>query len=167
MPGGPFPTFDFMQHAISKEGFETLKAEWEDLKYNQRPAMSKQVSDAAAEGDRSENAAYTYGKMRMREIDRRLRYLDRLLDGAQIVEQTRHAQGEIVFGAQVLLRAAKTGAEKRYTFVGEAEINPLEGRISLKSPVGKALLGRSQGESVEVETPRGKIQYLIAEVRYV
>jgi len=155
-----------MKHAISKEGFEALKSEWEDLKYNQRPAMTKQVSDAAAEGDRSENAAYTYGKMRLREIDRRLRHLDRLLDGAQVVAQTRHEEGEIVFGAHVVLQAIKTGTTKEYHLVGEAEINPLEGRISTKSPVGKALVGRKQGESIEVETPRGKIAYLIAEVRY-
>lgn len=155
-----------MQHAISKAGFATLKAEWEDLKYTQRPAMQKQVSDAAAEGDRSENAAYTYGKMRLREIDRRLRYLDKLLDGAKVVEETRHAEGVIVFGAKVLLRDCKSGAERRYQLVGGAEIDPTAGRISLQSPIGKALLSRKQGESVEVETPRGTIHYLIAEVLY-
>ena len=68
-----------MKHLISKEGFEKLKAEWEHLKYEERPAMINQVQAAAAEGDRSENAAYTYGRMRVREIDRRLRELDRIL----------------------------------------------------------------------------------------
>lgn len=156
-----------MQHAISKEGFESLKAEWEDLKYHQRPAMSKQVSDAAAEGDRSENAAYTYGKMRLREIDRRLRYLDRLLDGAQVVEQVRHAEGEVVFGARVSLQPVAGGKTRNYHLVGEAEINPLEGRISLKSPLGQSLLGRRQGDTVAVNTPKGTVHYQITEVHYV
>lgn len=155
-----------MQHAISKDGFDKLKAEWEDLKYTQRPAMQKQVSDAAAEGDRSENAAYTYGKMRLREIDRRLRHLDKLLDGAQVIEHTRHDPDEIVFGANVVLQAIANGVQKRYQLVGEAEIDPLQGRISLKSPLGKALVGRRIGEEVSVETPRGRMVYRIAEVQY-
>ena len=82
-----------MKHLISKEGFEKFKAEWEHLKYVERPAMINQVQAAAAEGDRSENAAYTYGRMRVREIDRRLRELDRILDGAQIVENAATKEG--------------------------------------------------------------------------
>ena len=155
-----------MQHAISKAGFDKLKAEWEDLKYSQRPAMQKQVSDAAAEGDRSENAAYTYGKMRLREIDRRLRELDRLLDGAKVVEETRHAEGEIVFGATVKLSEISSGKERTYHLVGAAEIDPLAGRISLQSPLGKALVGRKQGESISVSTPKGLATYQITEVFY-
>ena len=97
-----------MKYLISKEGFEKLKAEWENLKYVERPAMINQVQAAAAEGDRSENAAYTYGRMRVREIDRRLRELDRILDGAQVVETQAPTDGTIKFGATIKMRDIKT-----------------------------------------------------------
>lgn len=155
-----------MEHLISKDGFEKLKAEWEDLKYTQRPAMQKQVQDAAAEGDRSENAAYTYGKMRMREIDRRLRELDRILDGAKIVSTQAPADGSIRFGATITLEDAKTKRQKTYSIVGEKEIDPLQGRISMKSPVGEALIGKKQGETIRITTPRGISEYIVLTVAY-
>ena len=143
-----------MKHLISKEGFEKFKAEWEHLKYVERPAMINQVQAAAAEGDRSENAAYTYGRMRVREIDRRLRELDRILDGA------------IRFGATVKMKDIKTKRERTYSIVGEKEIDPLQGRISMKSPVGEALMGKKQGDQVQVQAPKGLITYEIIEVSY-
>ena len=155
-----------MKHAISKEGFEKYKAEWEHLKYVERPAMINQVQAAAAEGDRSENAAYTYGRMRVREIDRRLRELDRIIDGANIVEISAPEDGSIRFGATVKLLDKKTKREKTYSIVGEKEIDPLQGRISLKSPIGTALAGKKAGELVEVQAPRGTITYEILEVKY-
>lgn len=155
-----------MQHHISKEGFEKIKAEWESLKYIERPAMQKQVSDAAAEGDRSENAAYTFGRMRLREIDRRLRQLDKLLDGAQIVEAKAPVDGSIRFGAKIQLKEEKTQKLKAYSIVGGEEIDPLQGKISMKSPLGTALLGKKAGEKITVQTPRGELTYLILEVLY-
>ncbi len=155
-----------MKHLISKEGFEKLKAEWENLKYVERPAMINQVQAAAAEGDRSENAAYTYGRMRVREIDRRLRELDRILDGAQVVETQAPTDGTIKFGATIKMRDIKTKREKTYSIVGEKEIDPLQGRISMKSPIGEALMGKKQGEQVQVQAPKGVITYEIVEVSY-
>ena len=155
-----------MQHHISKEGFEKFKAEWESLKYIERPAMQKQVSDAAAEGDRSENAAYTFGRMRLREIDRRLRQLDKLLDGAQIVEAKAPVDGSIRFGAKIQLKEEKTGKMKTFSIVGGEEIDPLQGKISMKSPLGSSLLGKKAGEIIVVKTPRGEITYSIIEVQY-
>lgn len=155
-----------MKHLISKEGFEKFKAEWEHLKYVERPAMINQVQAAAAEGDRSENAAYTYGRMRVREIDRRLRELDRILDGAQIIECKPTEDGSIRFGATIKLVDKKTRREKTYSIVGEKEIDPLKGRISLKSPIGTALAGKKAGELVEVQAPRGTIVYEILDVTY-
>lgn len=163
---GVFLYFCGMKHMISKEGFEKFKAEWEQLKYVERPAMINQVQAAAAEGDRSENAAYTYGRMRVREIDRRLRELDRILDGAQIIETKPTEDGSIRFGARVKLLDKKTKREKQYSIVGEKEIDPLQGRISLKSPIGTALVGKKQGETVQVQAPRGTITYEILEVKY-
>ena len=155
-----------MKHLISKEGFEKYKAEWEQLKYVERPAMIAQVQAAAAEGDRSENAAYTYGRMRVREIDRRLRELDRILDGAQIIEKKAPEDGSVRFGATVKLIDKKTRREKVYSIVGEKEIDPLKGRISMKSPIGTALAGKKVGETVQVQAPRGTITYEILEVTY-
>ena len=155
-----------MKHVISKEGFEKYKAEWEQLKYVERPAMINQVQAAAAEGDRSENAAYTYGRMRVREIDRRLRELDRILDGAKIVEISAPEDGSTRFGATVKLLDKNTKREKAYSIVGEKEIDPLQGRISLKSPIGEALVGKKKGETVQVQAPRGTITYEILEVTY-
>ncbi len=155
-----------MKHLISKEGFEKFKAEWEQLKYVERPAMINQVQAAAAEGDRSENAAYTYGRMRVREIDRRLRELDRILDGAQVVESMASDDGSIRFGATITMRDIKTKREKKYQIVGDKEIDPLQGKISMKSPVGEALMGKKQGEQVQVQAPRGIITYEIVEVSY-
>lgn len=155
-----------MKHLISKEGFEKFKAEWEQLKYVERPAMINQVQAAAAEGDRSENAAYTYGRMRVREIDRRLRELDRILDGAQVVESMASDDGSIRFGATIKLKDLKTKREKIYQIVGDKEIDPLQGRISMKSPVGEALMGKKVGEQVQVKAPKGTITYKIVEVSY-
>lgn len=155
-----------MKHLISQEGFEKFKAEWEHLKFVERPAMINQVQAAAAEGDRSENAAYTYGRMRVREIDRRLRELDRILDGAQIVASQATNDGSIRFGATVKLRDTKTKRERVYSIVGEKEIDPLQGRISMKSPVGEALMGKKQGEQVQVQVPKGLVTYEILEISY-
>ena len=155
-----------MKHLISKEGFEKFKAEWEHLKYVERPAMINQVQAAAAEGDRSENAAYTYGRMRVREIDRRLRELDRILDGAQVVESQASDDGTIRFGATIKMKDVKTKRERTYSIVGEKEIDPLQGRISMKSPVGEALMGKKQGDQVQVQAPKGLITYEIVEVKY-
>ena len=119
-----------MKHVISKEGFEKYKAEWEQLKYVERPAMINQVQAAAAEGDRSENAAYTYGRMRVREIDRRLRELDRILDGAKIVEISAPEDGSIRFGATVKLLDKKAKREKAYSIVGDKEIE--DGAVSVR-----------------------------------
>jgi len=128
--------------------------------------MQKQVSDAAAEGDRSENAAYTFGRMRLREIDRRLRQLDKLLDGAQIVEAKAPVDGSIRFGAKIQLKEEKTQKLKAYSIVGGEEIDPLQGKISMKSPLGTALLGKKTGEKISVQTPRGELTYVILEVLY-
>ncbi len=155
------------QHAISPDGFAKLKAEWEDLKFVQRPAMVKQVQDAAAEGDRSENAAYTYGKMRLRDIDRRLRHLDRIVDSAVIMETSpAAATGEIAFGAKVTIRQTATGLNREYMFVGPAEIDPMQGRISLQSPIGTALKGKKKGDSAIITTPKGPQEIEILSVEY-
>lgn len=155
-----------MQQPISKEGFQKLKEEWEHLKFVERPEMQYQVGAAAAEGDRSENAAYTYGKMRLRDIDRRLRELDKILDQAKVIELAIPEDGSIRFGATVTLEEETTKKQKTYTLVGVQEIDPLQGKISVSSPVGKALLGKHKGESVAITIPKGTFHYTVLEIRY-
>jgi len=156
------------EHAISPAGFAKIKLEWETLKFTERPAMILQVQVAAAEGDRSENAAYTYGKMRLRDIDRRLRFLDKLLDSAVVLESSPKAlTGEVGFGASVLAKVVGTGQERRYQFVGPAEIDPMQGKISLQSPIGTALKGQKIGALVTVQTPKGPQELEIISVEYL
>ncbi|WP_308602445.1 transcription elongation factor GreA [uncultured Fibrobacter sp.] len=155
-----------MSDFISQEGFDKLMEEWKRLKFVERPEMQRQVGAAAAEGDRSENAAYTYGKMRLRDIDRRLRELDKIIDHAKVVSTNAPADGSIRFGATVTLQDKKTNRQRIYTLVGVQEIDPIAGRISVNSPVGMALIGKKQGDSVTIEIPRGKVEYAIIEIAY-
>jgi transcription elongation factor GreB len=150
---------------ISAAGMEKLRSEWEDLYREQRPKLLIEIADAAAQGDRSENAEYIYGKKKLREIDKRLRQLNQMMDGCQIVEGHRKDPDLISFGARVLLLRddAKTMLVQ---IVGKDEIDPIEGKISMDSPIGKALMGRSKGESIQVETPRGLMKYSIQTVEY-
>ena len=155
-----------MSDFISQEGFDKLMEEWKRLKFVERPEMQRQVGAAAAEGDRSENAAYTYGKMRLRDIDRRLRELDKMIDHAKVVSTNAPADGSIRFGATVTLQDKKTNRQRIYTLVGVQEIDPIAGRISVNSPVGMALIGKKQGDSVTIEIPRGKVEYAIIGITY-
>lgn len=143
-----------------------MMEEWKRLKFVERPEMQRQVGAAAAEGDRSENAAYTYGKMRLRDIDRRLRQLDRILDHAKVVTTAAPEDGSIRFGATVTLKEAKTNRVRTYTLVGVQEIDPLQGKISVSSPVGTALIGKKQGDLVPITIPRGTVEYTVIEITY-
>jgi transcription elongation factor GreB len=150
---------------ISPEGMEKLRQEWDELFREERPRLLIEIAAAAAQGDRSENAEYIYGKKRLREIDKRLRELDFKISGSTVVEGSRRESSHIVFGARVKLKKAD-GKESVFQIVGVDEINPLEGKISMDSPMGKALMGRALKDKVEVITPRGLVAYEIIEVDY-
>lgn len=149
---------------ITPAGFAKLKAEWEHLKFTERPTTKQSVADAAAQGDRSENADYIYGKMKLRDIDKRLRYLDKILDNCIIVEEVAD-HDQIRFGAKVLVKNER-GKDQEFQIVGNAEVDPLEGRISPQSPIGKALMHKKAGEEVLINTPAGKKKFLIQEISY-
>jgi transcription elongation factor GreB len=150
---------------ISKPGWETLRAELEQLLDVERPRVVDEVAFAAAQGDRSENAEYIYGKRRLREIDRRLRFLTRRMESVVVVDNLPDNLGEVRFGAKVNL-TGEQGRTMAVEFVGEDEIDPAAGRISLKSPLGKALLGRQAGDAVEVPTPRGLVSWTVESILY-
>ncbi|HET20090.1 MAG TPA: transcription elongation factor GreB [Chromatiales bacterium] len=150
---------------ITPEGHARLVAELDDLWRVQRPRVVQAVSEAAALGDRSENAEYIYGKKMLREIDRRVRFLRKRLDGMVVVSSAPSDPSRIFFGAWVLLED-EDGKELEVRIVGPDEFDPKRNWISLDSPMARALMRRAEGDEVSVLTPAGEKSYAILEVRY-
>ncbi len=145
-----------------------LRAELKELLYVKRPEMVNTVAWAASNGDRSENADYHYGKRRLRQIDGRIRFLQSRLNAAEIVdpfEQKKIAGYRVLFGCTVTVEN-EAGVEKTYSIVGVDEIDLPKGRISWLSPIGKALLGCSEGDLVKFKTPGGLDELEIVKVAY-
>jgi len=150
---------------LTPEGAKKLQAELSNLLHVERPRVVQEVSDAAAQGDRSENAEYIYGKKRLREIDRRIRFLTKRLDSAVVVKSDEPKRDVVFFGATVEVED-EDGGRKRYQIVGPDEVAPSEGRISFQSPLGKALLKRRVGDVVVVRRPAGEIELQICAISY-
>lgn len=155
-----------MPNYLTPEGAKKLAAELNQLASIERPRVVQEVSDAAAQGDRSENAEYTYGKKRLREIDRRIRFLSKRLDGAVVVKQEENAHAEVRFGALVELMDLETERRSKYSIVGPDEANPSEGRISFQSPLGKALMKKKVGDVCTVLRPAGEADLEILSIEY-
>lgn len=150
---------------ISQEGMEKLREEWEHLWRDVRPALLIEIAAAAAQGDRSENAEYIYGKKKLREIDKRLRILDHKIQDSKVVKGSARDSDRIYFGARVTLRKPD-GKDWVVQIVGADEIDPVAGKLSMDSPIGKALMGREPKGKVEVQTPRGLMSFEIVAVDY-
>lgn len=150
---------------ITPEGKTTLTEELRYLSETKRPEVTKALSEAAAEGDRSENAEYIYRKKQLREIDRRLRYLIKRLEILKTVDQKPADQSRIFFGAWVEL-LNEEDATVRYRIVGPDEIDTQQGMISIDSPMARAMLKKSVGDEICVRTPKGEVYYEVNEVRY-
>jgi transcription elongation factor GreB len=149
---------------ITPEGAKRLSQELDHLKTRERPKVLEEVSAAAAEGDRSENASYIYGKRRLREIDRRVAFLTKRLEAARVITET-HEGERVFFGAFVTIEN-EDGERITYRIVGEDEAAPEEGRISWRSPLGRALLKRVVGDVVIVKRPAGEMEVTLVAVRY-
>lgn len=151
---------------ITRAGFTKLTGELGWLWKEERPRVTEAVSIAAALGDRSENADYIYGKKRLREIDRRIRFLTKRIDELNVVDAgPRKDPSRIYFGAWVSLEDEQ-GAALRYRLVGPDEFDATEGRISVDSPVGRALMGRHVGDEVVVRRPKGDTVYEVLAIDY-
>jgi transcription elongation factor GreB len=150
---------------ITPEGARRLRAELDDLWRVQRPQVTRAVSEAAAQGDRSENAEYIYGKKQLREIDRRVRFLRKRLDGIVVVDRPPDDPGRIFFGAWVQL-VDDEGAERELRIVGPDEIDPARGYVSMDSPLARALMGRRRDEEVGIDTPTGARMWTVIGIRY-
>ena len=150
---------------ITAEGAAKLKAEHDELWFVERPRVTQAVSDAAALGDRSENADYIYGKRRLREIDRRLRFLTKRLETVRIVNEPPEDPKRVFFGAYVTLEDEE-GGEKTWRIVGADESDMSRGFISMDSPVARALLGKREGDDITIRVPKGDVEYSIVSVKY-
>lgn len=151
---------------ITRQGADALKAELHRLWSEERRPVVAALSAAAAEGDRSENAEYTYRKKQLAEIDRRIRYISKRLDVLKIVDRAPSDQSKVRFGATVKLQP-QTGEPRAYRIVGVDETNAEKGWISIDSPMAAALLGKSEGDPVTVDLPDGEERYRVLEITYL
>lgn len=151
---------------MTRQGYNQLCAEFDEIWNVVRPEVVRRVADAAAEGDRSENAEYIYGRKRMREIDARVRYLSELLDQPLVIDIETLSGDRVAFGSTVDLMD-ESGMESTWMIVGEAEARPELGTISYRAPIAQALLGRSVGEEVTVRLPQGTVTYEVLAVRFI
>ncbi len=151
---------------ITPAGYQKLQDELQTLWHQDRPKVVQEVSDAAALGDRSENAEYVYGKKRLREIDKRIRFLSQLIEKLTVVDPRTNVSDRVRFGATVELED-EDGKQRTYQIVGEDEVDAKAGRISMHSPMGKALLGKKVGDDAVVSRPAGDIELVITALRYV
>jgi transcription elongation factor GreB len=153
------------KHYITPEGAKKLRAELEQLWTVERPRVTQEVADAAAQGDRSENAEYIYGKRRLREIDRRVRFLSKRLDDVTVVNEAPSDPRRVFFGAYVTVED-DGGEAATYRIVGPDESNVEKKWISMEAPVAKALMGKRLGDEVTVRRPKGDITYTIVNIHY-
>jgi len=153
------------QKPLTMHGQAYLADEHEWLAKTERPNVLTKIANAAAEGDRSENAEYIYGKKRLREIDRRLRYLDRLLTDAQIIDQTKLSGSKVSFGSTVVVEDLD-GNSFSWTIVGEGETEFHDLGISWVSPVAKALWGKQLGQLVTIHRPKGDLEVEIIDIKF-
>jgi transcription elongation factor GreB len=160
IPGGA-------KNYITPAGLRRMQEELYQLKHVERPKVCEVVSWAAGNGDRSENADYQYGKRRLREIDKRTRFLGKRLDNVEVVDPLLIKQkDQVMIGATVTI-ADEDGAEKRYSIVGVDETDLEKGRVSWASPIGTALLKAREGDWVTVRTPKGPRDVEVLKIEYV
>ncbi len=154
-----------MSSPITPAGYRKIVDEYEWLINKERPRITAEVGWAASLGDRSENSEYIYGKQRLREIDRRLRFLKGRLDVLEPIDPTRFTGTTVLFGATVDIEDEE-GAPQTWTVRGEDEVDLAEKIVSCVSPIGRALLGRRPGDSVVFQTPKGKREITVVGVSF-
>jgi transcription elongation factor GreA len=155
-------------YPITKRGAELLKAELINLKTKERPAVILAISEARAQGDLSENADYDAAKERQGFIEGRIKDIDGKLGAASVIDPSElDAGGRVVFGATLELEDEDTGATVKYQIVGEDEADIKLGLVNFSSPIARALIGKNEGDSVDVVTPSGTKHYEIVAVSYI
>lgn len=151
---------------ITRDGFERLKSELDHLWHTVRPEVVKALAAAAAEGDRSENAEYTYRKKQLGEIDRRARYLSKRIPVLQVVEAVASQRDAVFFGATMEIENVETGETVRYRIVGPDETDARKGWISIDSPMARAVLKKRVDDEFDADLPGGRTRFAVLAVEY-
>jgi transcription elongation factor GreA len=151
---------------MTKQGYEELKEKLRRMKVYDLQDIIKEVMVAAAHGDLSENAEYTAAKEKKAFIETRIREMEQRLSGAKVIDTSTLSSERVVFGATVLLQDEDKGEEVSYTIVGVDEADVTQGKISISSPIARALIGKEEGDSVAVKTPGGVRNYSITEISF-
>ncbi len=154
-----------MKIPMTRKGYERLRDELERLKREERPRVIQAIAEARAHGDISENAEFAAAKERQSFIEGRIREIETKLAEAQIIETSQLSAEKVVFGATVVLRDVEEDAQRRFRLVGQDEADIKNGKISVVSPVGKALIGHRVGDMVQIQTPARVVEYEILEIR--
>jgi transcription elongation factor GreA len=152
---------------ITKTGYEALNAEFKTMKEVERPAIIKAIAEAREHGDLSENAEYHSAKEKQGFIEGRIKELESLISRAEVIEPSKMSGNIIRFGATVELVDEETDEERTYQIVGEPEADISNGRLNMRSPLARALIGKEEGDDVAVNTPGGTRSYEILSVRYI
>ena len=152
---------------MTKGGLLRLKEELKRLKNVERPKIVKEIAEARSHGDLSENAEYHAAKEKQSHVEGRILQVEHWIASAEVIDVTKHAGDRVIFGATVELEDTGSGDQVRYRIVGELEADLKQGRISVTSPIARALSGRSEGDTVVVRTPGGQKEYDIQAVEYV
>ncbi len=155
-----------MPTPITKKGYEALKAELDRLRKVERPRVIEAIAEARAHGDLSENAEYDAAKERQGFIEARIAELEGKLADARIIETAGRVSETVVFGATVVLIEQEAQEKRQYTLVGQDEADLKFSKISVQSPVGRALIGKRVGDFVEVKTPAKLVEYEVVEIRF-
>lgn len=155
-----------MTTPITKKGYDALKAEFERLRKEERPKVIEAIAEARAHGDLSENAEYDAAKERQGFVEGRIAELERKLADARVIDTSNLSSETVVFGATVVVVETASQAEKTFTLVGQDEADLKNGKISVQSPVGRALIGHRVGDLVEANTPARTVEYEIQAIRF-
>ena len=152
---------------MTKGGLIRLKDELKRLKNVERPRIVKEIAEARSHGDLSENAEYHAAKEKQSHVEGRIAQVEHWIASAEVIDVSRQSGDRVVFGATVTLEESDSGDEVRYRIVGELEASLKEGKISVTSPIARALIGRSEGDTVRVTTPGGSKEYEIVQVEFI
>jgi transcription elongation factor GreA len=152
---------------MTQSGLVRLKEELKRLKAVERPRIVKEIAEARAHGDLSENAEYHAAKEKQSHVEGRILQVEHWIASAEVIDVRKHAGDRVIFGATVTLQATDSGDEVRYRIVGELEADLKHGKISVTSPIARALIGRREGDSVTVQTPGGSKEYEIEAIAFV
>jgi transcription elongation factor GreA len=152
---------------MTRGGLLRLKEELKRLKNVERPKIVKEIAEARSHGDLSENAEYHAAKEKQSHVEGRIAQVEHWIATAEVIDVSKHSGDRVVFGATVTLEDADSGDEVRYRIVGELEANLKEGKISVTSPIARALIGRSEGDTASVNAPGGSKEYEIVSVEFL